>query len=183
MTEEIIGSTRTFVLAKGFTQVGGHAALIGEDDSRRLFAELFADPDRPEVRPQEGYQAMLSSMQPGWTLRLLQLFWPDPAPRLEFQKQVQTWKTPQTEGLDILHQGLALAIQEYPLPFVRRTVLEFVVPGQDTKGHEQVAWWEGLSGVCIGFGLRLNYLDQSAIRALSGWVLNPSLEYHQSGTS
>ena len=131
MAEQTIGSTRTFVLAKGFTQVGSHAALIGEDDRRRLFAELYADPDRPEVRPQEGYQAVLSSMQPGWILRILQLFWPDPEPRLEFQHQVQNWSKPGTEGLDILHQGLTLAIQEYPLPFVRRTVLEFVLPGDE----------------------------------------------------
>jgi len=84
VTEQTIGSTRTFVLAKGFTQAGAHAALIGEDDTSRLFAELYADPDRPDVRPQEAYQSILSSMQPGWTLRLLQLFWPDPEPRLEF---------------------------------------------------------------------------------------------------
>ena len=91
MAEQTVGSTRAFVLAKGFTQVGNHAALIGEDDTRRLFAEIFADPDRPEARPQEAYKAILSSMQPGWTLRLLQLFWPDPEPRLEFQKQVEWW--------------------------------------------------------------------------------------------
>lgn len=131
MAEQTIGSTRTFVLAKGFTQVGSHAVLIGEDDTRRLFAELYADPDRPEVRPQKGHQAVLSSIQPGWTLRILQLFWPDPEPRLEFQKQVQNWSKPGTEGLDILHQGLTLAIQEYPLPFVRRTLLEFVLPGDE----------------------------------------------------
>jgi len=70
MAEQTIGSTRTFVLAKGFAQVGAHTALIGEDDTSRLFAELYADPDRPDVRPQEAYQAVLSSMQPGWTLLL-----------------------------------------------------------------------------------------------------------------
>lgn len=172
MTEQTIGSTRTFVLAKGFTQAGAHAALIGEDDTRRLFAELYADPDRPEVRPQEGYQAILSSMQPGWTLRLLQLFWPDPGPRLEFQKQVQSWKISNTEGVDILHQGLLLAVQEYPLPFVRRTVLEFVL-----LGNEGLAWWEGLGGLCAGFGLRVHYLDQVAIEGLTRWVLNPCLDY------
>ena len=172
MAEQTIGSTRTFVLAKGFTQVGSHAALIGEDDTRRLFAELYADPDRPEVRPQEGYQAVLSSMQPGWILRILQLFWPDPEPRLEFQHQVQNWESPKTEGLDILHQGLLMAVQEYPLPFVRRTVLEFVLPGD-----EGVAWWQGLSGLCAGFGLRIRYLDQTAIESLTRWVLNPNLEY------
>lgn len=172
MAEQIVGSTRIFVLAKGFTQVGTHVALIGEDDKRRLFAELYADPDRPEVRPQEAYQAILSSMQPGWTLRLLQLFWPDPDPRLEFQKQAQHWKLPATEGLDILHQGLLLAAQEYPLPFVRRTILELVLPGD-----EGIAWWEGLNGLCNGFGLRVCYLDQSAIEELSRWVLNPNLKY------
>jgi hypothetical protein len=173
MTEQTIGSTRTFVLAKGFTQVGSLSALIGEDDTRRLFAELYADPDRPDVRPQEAYQSILSSMQPGWTLRLLQLFWPDPEPRLEFQKQVQSWKVSNTEGLDILHQGLLLSIQEYPLPFVRRTVLEFVM-----SGDEGVAWWDALTGLCAGFGLRVRYLDQAAVEGLTRWVLNPNLEYH-----
>ena len=167
-----IGSTRTFVLAKGFTQVGGHAALIGEDDTRRLFAEVYADPDHPEVRPQEAYQAILSSMQPGWTLRLLQLFWPDPEPRLEFQKQVQQWGTAGTEGLDILRQGLALAVQEYPLPFVRRTVFEFILPGD-----EGVAWWEGLVGLCAGFGLKVRYLDRILVRDLYHWVLDPDMKY------
>lgn len=172
MTEQTIGSSRTFVLAKGFTQVGDHSALIGEDDTKRLFAEVYADPDRPDVRPGEAYKALLSSMQPGWTLRLLQLFWPDPEPRLEFQKQVQQWETPVNEGLDILYQGLSLAVQEYPLPFVRRTVLEFVLPGD-----EGIAWWEGSSGLCAGFGLRIRYLDQNAIEGLTRWVLNPNLEY------
>jgi len=172
MAEQTIGSTRTFVLAKGFIQVGNHSALIGEDDTKRLFAEVYADPDRPDVRPQEAYNSILSSIQPGWTLRLLQLFWPDPEPRLEFQKQVENWRIPGTEGLDILHQGLALAIQEYPLPFVRRTVLEFVLPGD-----EGIAWWEGLGGLCAGFGLRVRYLDQAAVEGLTRWVLNPNLEY------
>ena len=91
---------------------------------------------------------------------------------MEFQKQVQRWNTPVTEGLDILHQGLSLAVQEYPLPFVRRTVLEFVLPGD-----EGVAWWEGLGGLCAGFGLRIRFMDQNAIEGLTRWVLNPNLEY------
>ena len=178
MVEQTIGSTRSFVLAKGFTQVGSHAALIGEDDTRRLFAEIYADPDRPEVRPQEAYQAILSSTQPGWTLRLLQLFWPDPEPRLEFQKQIQRWELPNSEGLDILYQGLMLAVQEYSLPFVRRTILEFVLPGDEGKalnGGEWVAWWEGLSGLCTGFGLRIRYLGQADLSILDQWILNPKL--------
>lgn len=172
MAEQTIGSTRVFVLAKGFTQVGAHWALIGEDDTKRLFAEVYADPDRPDVRPQEAYMAILSSMQPGWTLRLLQMFWPDPEPRLEFQKLVLRWQKPETEGLDILHKGLLLAVQEYPLPFVRRTIIEFVLPGD-----EGIAWWEGLSGLCAGFGLRIRYLERNAVEELTRWTLNPNLEY------
>lgn len=172
MKEQVVGSTRTFVLTKGFTQVGSHSALIGEDNTKRLFTELYADPDRPEVRPHEAYQAILSSMQPGWTLRLLQLFWPDPEPRVEFQHQVKIWHAPSSEGLDILYQGLLLAVQQHPLPFVRRTVLEFVLPGD-----EGVAWWEGLSGLCGSFGIRVRYLDQPDIESLTRWVLNPDLEY------
>jgi len=174
MAEEAVGSTRTFVLTKGFTQAGSHAALIGDDDSKRLFAELFADPDRPEVRPQEAYQAMLSSIQPGWTLRLMQVFWPDPEPRIAFQGKVKSWKIPNVEGLDILQQGLILATQEYPLPFVRRTILEFVLPGD-----EGLAWWEGMTGLCAGFGIRINYLEQAGIEELTRWVLNPNLEYQR----
>lgn len=171
MPDQNIGSTRAFVLAKGFIQVGNHAALIGEDDTKRLFAEVYADPDRPDVRPQEAYKSVLSSIQPGWTLRVLQLFWPDPEPRLEFQKQVSQWKRPEAEGLDILHQGLSLAVQEYPLPFIRRTVLEFVLPGD-----EGIAWWEGLVGLCAGFGLRVNYLNEGDLFRLIQWILNPKLD-------
>ncbi len=169
-----VGTTHEFVLSQGFGQAGNLWALIGEDDTKRLLVEVYADPDRPEVRPQEAYTAILSSMQPGWTLRLLQLFWPDPEPRVAFQRQVQHWQKPEAEGLDILHQGLLLAMQEYPLPFVRRTVLEFALPGE-----EGLAWWEGLSSLCASFGLRLRYLDQAAIQELTRWVLNPSLEYTQ----
>ena len=172
MKEQVVGSTRTFVLTKGFVQVGKHAALLGEDDTRRLFIELYADPDRPEVRPQEAYQAILSSMQPGWSIRGLQIFWPDPEPRLEFLKQVQTWQAPSNEGLDILYQGLLLTIQEYPLPFVRRTILEFVLPGD-----EGIAWWEGLSGHCNSFAIRVRYLNQADIESLAHWILNPDLTY------
>ena len=153
---------------------GEDSALIGEDDTKRLFAELFADPDRPEVRPQEAYQALLSSIQPGWTLRLLQVFWPDPEPREQFQSQVKKWGKPGGDGLDILQRGLILATQEYPLPFVRRTILEFVLPGD-----EGLAWWEGLTGLCAGFGLHMSYLEGAGIEGLAHWIMNPSLEYRQ----
>ena len=162
-----VGTTHTFVLGKGIVPLGALAALVGEDDTKRLFAELYANPDRPEVRPQEGYQAILSSMQPGWTLRLLQLFWPDPEPRLTFQGLSEKWGVPIEEGLDILFQGLSMSIQEQPLPYIRRTILEFVFPGD-----EGVAWWDGLSGLCQGFGLCFFPLSGEDILLLSRRILN-----------
>jgi len=171
MEEQTIGSTRTFVLGKGIVRIGRHSALVGEDDTKRLFAQLYADPDRPEVRPQEAYQSILSSMQPGWSLRLLQLFWPDPVPRLSFQEQVEKWGVPSDEGMDILFQGLSTSIQEQPLPYVRRTILEFVFPGD-----EGVSWWDGLGGLCQGFGLRFSPLLGEDILVLSRRILNLNLE-------
>ena len=74
--------------------------------------------------------------------------------------------------MDILRHGLLLVVQEVPLPSVRRTVLEFVLPGE-----EGIAWWMGLDGLCAGFGLKVRYLDQAGIEGLTRWVLNPDLEY------
>jgi hypothetical protein len=166
-----VGTTHQFVLVKGLAKIGSHDALLGADGTKRLFAELFADPDRPDVRPKEAYQAILTSMQPGWTLRLLQTFWPDPEPRLTFQRQAQGWQKPAADGLDILHQGLLLSTEQFPLPFGRRTILEFVFPGE-----EGVAWWDGLGGLCQGFGVRIGYQSASEIRALLKWVFAPSLD-------
>ncbi len=165
-----VGTTHTFVLFRGFTEVGPYVALSGADGTKRLFVELFADPDRPDVRPQEAYQAILSSMQPGWTLRLLQLFWPDPAPRETFYQQVNQWQDGKSEGLSILRQGLLLSIQQSPLPFSRRTILEFVFPGA-----EGLAWWDGMRGMCQGFGVRAQPLAGEEIQRLVQWIFNPAL--------
>lgn len=170
MPKTQVGTTHNFVLVQGFAKVGPHDALIGADGTKRLFAELVADPDRPDVRPAEAYQSILTSMQPGWTLRLLQVFWPDPQPRLAFQCQAQGWPVPASEGLDILHQGLLFAVEQFPLPFERRTILEFVFPGE-----EGLAWWDGLGGLCQGFGVRISRLDARQIESVLRWIFTPSL--------
>jgi hypothetical protein len=165
------GTTHQFVLVKGFGKIGIHDCLLGTDGTKRLFAEFFADPDRPDVRPQEAYQAILTSMQPGWTLRLFQTFWPDPEPRLKFQHQVQDWPKPASNGLDIIHQGLLISAEQFPLPFGRRTILEFVFPGE-----EGIAWWEGLGGLCQGFGVGISYQAVPEIFVLLKWVFAPSID-------
>ena len=151
MTQTQVGTTHQFVLVRGFTQAGPYAALTGADKTKRIFAELFADPDRSDARPQEAYQTLLASMQPGWTLRLLQLFWPDPVPRDAFYQQVQNWQDGKSEGLSILHQGLLLSIQQSPLPFARRTVharMPMLRIPYFNKKIEDYAKWHAASFQC-----------------------------------
>ena len=108
--QEELGTTEQFVVAKGFTQAGKYPALIGFDGTKRLFAEMFADADRLDIRVLEAYRELFYSLQPGWTVRILQIFWPDPQPRTAFLRRVENWTNHKAEALDILHAGLMLAI-------------------------------------------------------------------------
>ena len=201
MAKATIGQSQDFVLGQGLRQVGINSsspywALADAKGNLRVFAELTADSDRPDVRPREAYHAMLSSMFPGWTVRVLQLFWPDPIPRQAFQCQVETWemngentgpalpapacpgqsRVPpaqvMNEGQALLREGLLLFAQSAPLPFARRTILEFVLSGR----NESLAWWEGMSGTLQEFGLRVSPLSAEEILELARWVFNPNLE-------
>jgi hypothetical protein len=169
--QEEFGTTEQFVIAKGFTQVRNNPALIGYDGTKRLFAELFADADRPDVRTEEAYRELFYSLQPGWTIRILQIFWPDPLPRTAFLRGVEKWGNHKVEALHILHGGLMLAIHETMLPSLRRTFIEFVLPGD-----EGLAWWEGLTGVCAAFGVQVKYLNAEEIQELAYRIMNPGFE-------
>ena len=169
--QEELGTTEQFVVAKGFTQAGKYPALIGFDGTKRLFAEMFADADRLDIRVLEAYRELFYSLQPGWTVRILQIFWPDPQPRTAFLRRVENWTNHKAEALDILHAGLMLAIQETLLPSLRRTFIELILPGD-----EGLAWWEGLSGVCAAFGVQVKYLDAKDIQELAYRIMNPGFE-------
>ena len=171
--QQPIGQTQDFVQARGLKQVGVHTALIAQDGSLRFFQELAADPDRPEVRPDLAYAQLLSSMQPGWTLRLLRFSWPDPAPRQDFREQMQHWSGANSEGLNLLCEGLALFVESAPLPFERRTVLEFAVP--EVGLPECLAWWESLPHLLGGYGFRTAFLAGDRIQELAHWLFNPKL--------
>ena len=172
-----VGSSQAFVLARGLQQVGEYWVLIGEDGRQRLFAELTADPDRPDVHPIEAYRALLSSMQPGWTVRTLQIFWPDPLPRQAFYEQFEGWNAgsddSEHEGVHLLRQSLSLFLQESPLPFVRRTIMEFVLVG----GAESLSWWEGISAAIQTYGVKVTPLTADEIQTLARWVFNPALDF------
>jgi hypothetical protein len=167
---EEIGYTQSFVLAKGFTSIDEFDALIGYDNTRRLFAQLSADPDRPEVRPGDAYLSLLSSIQPGWILRVLQIFWPDPLPREKFNQLVQGWPRSELEGRSILLDGLALAIQQQGIPYTRKTVVEFVYPGP-----EGAPWWQSFPEICATHGVQVKYMRREEIEALAYWIFNPNL--------
>ena len=168
--QEEIGYTQSFVLAKGFTTIDEFDALLGHDNSRRLFAQLSADPDRPEVRPADAYLAMLNSMQPGWILRVLQIFWPDPLPREKFFTLVKGWPRSKHEGRSILLDGLALAVQQQGIPYTRKTVVEFVHPGPEGTPR-----WQSVPGICSTHGVQVKYMVLEEIEALAYWILNPNL--------
>jgi hypothetical protein len=167
-----VGASQDFVLGQGFENLGEYVVLLSRDGSRRLLAELSADPDRPEVRPQEAYRELLASLAPGWTVRLLQVTWPDPEPRQAFLAQVEAWEGGGGEGLQTLRQGLQLFLEGFPLPYRRRTLLEFVLP----PGAEGLGWWGGVGGMLERYGLSLNPLGQEEIQALAHHLLNPELE-------
>lgn len=173
-----LGRTQDFVLGRGFQEQGGHMALIARDGSRRLLAEIYADPDRPEARPREAYQDLLASLVPGWAMRLLQLTWPDPEPRRAFLAQVEAWghdnsnEQGEDEELQALRNGLWLYLEGFPLPYRRRALLEFILP----PGDEGPGWWEGVMILLEHYGLTLVPLGQEEILSLARHLLNPELE-------
>ena len=167
---EDIGFTQSFVLASGFETVDGFDALVGDGNTKRLFAQITADPDRPEVRPNDAYLAMLSSMQPGWIVRVLQTFWPDPLPRQRFFDLVQEWPEASSEGTSILRDGLILAVQQQGIPYTRKTIIEFIYPG--TEG---VPWWQSLPDMFATYGVHMKYMTREEIEALAHWMFNPNL--------
>jgi hypothetical protein len=168
--EEELGYSQSFVLAKGFTLVDTFDALIGHDDTRRLFAQLSADPDRPEVRPNDAYLSLLNSMQPGWTIRVLQIFWPDPLPRQKYFDLVQRWPPAQHEGTSILLDGLSLAVQEQGIPYTRKTIIEFLHPVP-----EGTPWWQSIPEICATHGVHVKYMTREEVEALAYWIFNPNL--------
>ncbi|RMD58281.1 hypothetical protein D6833_13060 [Candidatus Parcubacteria bacterium] len=174
-----VGASQVFVLGRGVKQIErGHWVLVGTDGGLRLFAELTADLDRSNISIGDAYQAVLSSMQPGWTMRMLQIFWPDPLPRDRFTQYVSQWAAASEEDpnskIAVLHQSLNLYLQEAPLPFVRRTILEFALAGNLS---EAVEWWEGILAMLKNYGIQATPLTGEDIVALARWIFNPSLDF------
>jgi hypothetical protein len=100
----------------------------------------------------------------------MQLFWPDFEPRKLFHRRVRSWDPPKCEELDVLCQGLDLATQIHSLPFLRRTLLEFILPGDEALG-----WWETLRDVCRQYGWLCKPMTSGEILRLARWTMNMRL--------
>lgn len=173
-----IGPSQDFVISCGFRDVSAEAgpmspgALIGVDGSIRLFIELTADTDRPEVRPRAAWQELLKSVPPGWTLRVLQAIWPDPAPRNAYRARVEeSWHEPANEGLQLLYDSLLLFLDEAPLPYARRTIVELAVP--ESGLEDAFSFLDGAIGLLGGYGIIAHVLDEDAVQQLARAVFNP----------
>ena len=90
--------------------IGFHSFDFTDTASRPSFSPLFRFEMAKGLVP-TGKRSMRTGFR---ALRLLQLFWPDPKPRLAFQEQLEKLGAPAEEGLDIVYQdqGLSMSIQE-----------------------------------------------------------------------
>lgn len=167
-----LNDSARLVAGKGFEGVEGWQALIGQDGNLRLFAELTAEPDLPQVRPTDAYRALLASLDPGWALRFLQIIWPDPTPRLAYLRRVLTWKPPD-EARRLLRDGLADLLETAPPPDATRTLLELSFPR--LARTLALAWWESLPGLLGVYGIDCRPLEPDEVQELAYRLNNPRL--------
>ncbi len=57
------------------------------------------------------------------------------------------------------------------MPFLRRTLLEFVYPGDEGQ-----AWWEGVAKMMVNFGVTLRPLPNEEIITLAQRLFDPALD-------
>ena len=69
MPKNVVGDSRYFVTGKGFVQVRTFDAILAQDGTKRLFAELTADHDAPRTRVDVALKWLLDSLRPGWVMR------------------------------------------------------------------------------------------------------------------
>ena len=173
MPKNVVGDSRYFVTGKGFVQVRTFDAILAQDGTKRLFAELTADHDAPRTRVDVALKWLLNSLRPGWVMRFVQTYWQDPEPRVAFVKHVEE-RMNQTKGnaaLEVLHDGMYVFLMELGVSFGKRTFIEFVIINKSC-----VDFWETIPGTLYGYGVMFNYLNTAAVSELTRSILNPVLE-------
>ena len=165
------GKTQHFVIAKGFEIRYGRRMLIDADGYARLFFELSADPDHSHYSPEAAYQQLLLGMQPGSTLRLLNVHWPNPSPRTAFLRQMKEWQTACDDIGPGLHQSLEVFLTRAPLPFFQQILMELVIGSE-----EQLDWADSLPEWLWSYGIRMRLLTAIEVQDLANHVFNTRLE-------
>jgi len=165
------GRTQDFVVGRGFKSDGDRTVLVDGDGRGRLFLELTTDADHPHSEPSAAYESLLSTLEPGGQIRFLQVFWPDLGPRESFLRQTERWPEPEERFRDALRSDLAVYLATSPLPYLRRTIFEVVI-----TGDEMWEWVEGAVEVLRMHGLAAVKLDPGEVQELARWVFNPVLE-------
>ncbi|HUF37836.1 MAG TPA: hypothetical protein VMN57_04885 [Anaerolineales bacterium] len=165
------GRAQDFVAARGFDRSGDHTVLLDRDGRGRLFLELATDADHPRSDPEAAYENLFSTLEPGASIRFLQLFWPDDEPRARFIRQTGGWPESESEFLATMKRDLTGDLSAAPLPYLRRTVLEIVL-----AGGEMTEWVAGAIEILRANGMKARLLEPAEVQELAGWVFNPVLD-------
>lgn len=166
---ERVGSTRDLVAAGGFREARGVRFLAGADGTARFFLELAADPDRPEFRPREAWEALLAALPPGWGIRALRVVWPDPVPRRAFREGLLGWSERDGWLADLI-----AFLEADPPPLRRRTILEIAVPPAALP--EAPGFLDGVAAMLAGYGIQAVRLREDEVRDLARRLLHPRWE-------
>jgi hypothetical protein len=165
------GRTQEFVAALGFGEKWGREVLLDRDGRGRLFLELTTDADHPHSEPAAAYESLLSTLEPGAQVRFLQIFWPDDEPRAAFLRQAADQPDPGTAFTSGLLCDLTGYLSHAPLPYLRRTILEIVMVGEESA--ESVG---GAVEILRSHGLISRLLRPAEVQDLARWVFHPVLE-------
>lgn len=164
------GRTQDFVLGQGFREILGALRLVDADGFGRGFLELASDPDHPQSRPEEAYERLLASLKPGGEIRVLQIRWPEPGPRLAFYENAAAWPAAgPSDGLQgEMHAELLRFLRRNPLPFQTRTVLEFVLRTED-----DVEWFEAAVDLLGAHQIEARPLTNPEVQMLAHFIFHP----------
>lgn len=123
---------------EGLPELGGGAALTAPDGTVSALFEVYAEPDRPYVRPRAAFEALLGALRPGWGLRMLLLAAPDPELRRPFLAGLKGLPRPENRLAQALLTALLDHWSDRPPPPGRRALLELIAPS--AKALAEAAW-------------------------------------------
>ena len=163
--------SQQLVAARGFREDG---ALVARDGGTRYFVEVWANTDRPEVRPQDAFAAIIRALPIGWSIRFTQISWPDTTPRKVFSRRVREWKVGEVPLRETLRDAMLYHLETAPLPFYRRTILE-ISPVPSARPEQVEAFIQTVGRACQQFHLEAALLTPEQVIEITRYILNPEV--------